>query len=286
MTPLVVWGVHRSGTSVLTRGLERLGWQLGAVNRTGTVENPDGYFENLDLRDLNLRLLAALGTDWTDWRFVPGTEALAGPEPEALGGEAAELLDALEAGGPWALKDPRMTGLAPFWTPIFAARPAPPRHLLIVRDPAEVALSQAARAVADPETYRGLSDPEDTSALWLRHMQTAAAALDRNEVLLIRHADLAADATAVYRAVLKYAEHEGGDLSRIADLFQQRYHRARAGVAGGGPLAQAAGRLFRRLAEGGTRVATGTELAAITDDEAQVLAGCAAAPQSGCRDAV
>lgn len=62
---IVVLGMHRSGTSAITRGLQVLGVNLGD-NLMPPVEgnNAKGFFEDLDLNALNVELLQTLRSDW------------------------------------------------------------------------------------------------------------------------------------------------------------------------------------------------------------------------------
>ena len=62
---VVVLGMHRSGTSAVTKSLEALGVQLGD-NLMPPVEeaNAKGYFEDMDTFLLNVGLQANLEGDW------------------------------------------------------------------------------------------------------------------------------------------------------------------------------------------------------------------------------
>ena len=62
---LIVLGMHRSGTSALTRGLQVLGVSLGD-NLMPAFEgnNNKGFWEDLEIVSLNDALLAELGMSW------------------------------------------------------------------------------------------------------------------------------------------------------------------------------------------------------------------------------
>jgi len=62
--PVVVLGMHRSGTSAVAGCLERLGICMGRRLAPGDEWNPGGYFEDRDLVELNDRLLSAQGIRW------------------------------------------------------------------------------------------------------------------------------------------------------------------------------------------------------------------------------
>lgn len=61
--PVIVLGMHRSGTSCLTGSLEQAGLYLGEVNRKAP-HNVKGNQENRDIMDLNDAVLSKNGAAW------------------------------------------------------------------------------------------------------------------------------------------------------------------------------------------------------------------------------
>lgn len=63
---LLVLGMHRSGTSVVTRLLNLMGASLGEDARLQPPDpvNPKGYWEREDVRELNQAILRHLDRDW------------------------------------------------------------------------------------------------------------------------------------------------------------------------------------------------------------------------------
>src|ERR1700682_5117712 len=62
---VVVLGMHRSGTSAITRGLRLLGVELGNCLLPPDKDiNDTGYWEDIDLNRLNIEMLHSLSTDW------------------------------------------------------------------------------------------------------------------------------------------------------------------------------------------------------------------------------
>src|SRR5215471_17689222 len=120
--PVVVTGMGRSGTSLTTELLGRLGLDLGPADRMlppVANDNPRGYWEQASVVDLNDEVLALFGGNWErPPRLSPGWEDE--PAIAPLRRRAAGLL--LELFGPtprrWALKDPRMALTVPFWRPL------------------------------------------------------------------------------------------------------------------------------------------------------------------------
>ena len=61
---VLVLGMHRSGTSALTRVVSLLGATLPGNLMPQTSDNEQGYWESYDCVNLNNALLAAAGTTW------------------------------------------------------------------------------------------------------------------------------------------------------------------------------------------------------------------------------
>lgn len=135
---LIVLGMHRSGTSVLTHLLAAMGGSLGSED--GLLEadeaNPRGYWERRDVVELNDRILRAAGAEW--WR--PAGLDLSKIEPgerRRLTEQARALIETLEPRRPWVIKDPRLCLTLPFWQRLLTE----PVCVLISRSPVEVARS-------------------------------------------------------------------------------------------------------------------------------------------------
>lgn len=113
---VVVLGMHRSGTSAITRGLQVLGVDLGGNLLSAEVGNNEkGFFEDAAVTDFNVELLKALGHDWhTLTPILP--EELESKVAEDHKVLAIELLRSKLAGiNCFGVKDPRMARLLPFW---------------------------------------------------------------------------------------------------------------------------------------------------------------------------
>ena len=75
--PICIAGMHRSGTSMLTRLLHLCGLDLGPADRLlqPAPDNPEGFWESLPFVELNKQLLATLGGAWhTPPLLTPGWE--------------------------------------------------------------------------------------------------------------------------------------------------------------------------------------------------------------------
>src|SRR4249920_989928 len=75
-------GMHRSGTSVLTRVLSLLGCALPGDLLGSNESNPTGHWESARAIEINEALLTALGRRWDDVRDLPA-DWLERPEADA-----------------------------------------------------------------------------------------------------------------------------------------------------------------------------------------------------------
>lgn len=143
---LVVLGMHRSGTSALTRGLQVLGVDLGERLIGGVAGNNEkGFWEDAEINRFDDELLGELGSAW-DRLNVMETEALTAPQLASRRAQAAQLLKSKLADGViFAFKDPRTAVLLPFWQEVFAELGLRASYVIAVRNPAEVAHSLARR---------------------------------------------------------------------------------------------------------------------------------------------
>jgi hypothetical protein len=148
---IVVLGMHRSGTSAVTRGLQTLGVDLGS-NLMPPVpgNNEKGFYEDVEINRLNIELLNALESDWDALSFIPA----AAFEQENLAPfklRAIELMRSKMGGQPFGLKDPRMAQLLPFWRAVFNLLNVSVAYVIAVRHPMSVMRSLQTRDGFDNE---------------------------------------------------------------------------------------------------------------------------------------
>lgn len=161
-TGLLVVGMHRSGTSALTKTINLLGADLPRNLMPAHAEfNAAGYWESQDVVDLNEQLLMKIGSFWDDVLPVDPANI----PSETLGEfshRAKVILDRDFKQCRWfVLKDPRIGRLLRLWIPAVRAHGATPKVIIPIRHPLEVAASLQRR-----EGF-----PEGKSLyLWLRHM--------------------------------------------------------------------------------------------------------------------
>ena len=68
---IVVLGMHRCGTSMITRVFSELGADPGNNLMPPAEDNPEGFWEPVDLVDVHDELLDYLGSSWDNPRPLP-----------------------------------------------------------------------------------------------------------------------------------------------------------------------------------------------------------------------
>ncbi|SJZ89772.1 hypothetical protein SAMN02745119_01956 [Trichlorobacter thiogenes] len=159
---IVVLGMHRSGTSMVTCGLNALGVALGdRLNPPAAGDNDKGFFEDLDVLELNIQMLQTLKIDW---HYLTPVESI---DIDILNNhgffsKAVELLRYKTADFPvWGFKDPRVAKLIPFWNRVFAHCGFDVGYVLAIRNPLSVVKSLL---------KRDKFNPEKSYLLWLGHV--------------------------------------------------------------------------------------------------------------------
>lgn len=133
---IVVLGMHRSGTSAVTRALTTIGVELGdALLMPMQSVNDKGFFEDIDFVALNEEMLRACGRTWFSLDPIQPTEADFLCNHGYLQ-KAIELLrEKVSAHQFFALKDPRTAKLLPFWSRVFSRCDFHVQYLLVFRHP-------------------------------------------------------------------------------------------------------------------------------------------------------
>jgi hypothetical protein len=161
---IIIVGMHRSGTSALTRVLNLLGVELGPDLLGAFPSNEKGHWESLNIIRAHQDILESLDSCWDD----------IGPLPD---GWVERIIDSCSVQAIlsyirrnfadsriWAVKDPRLGRLLPLWKKILVHLDCEPFYVNIIRHPHEVALSLHKRDNM-PLGKGGL--------LWLNHVLSA-----------------------------------------------------------------------------------------------------------------
>ena len=196
---IVVVGMHRCGTSLVTRGLNALGVPLGDnVLTRFAPDNEKGHWEDIDVREFNERLMASLALQWDV--IGAGDETAMGAASLAPVVEEGKALVGSKLGGArmWAFKDPRIGRLWPFWRRVLVGDPQwGVDFVWAVRHPVSVARSLR---------HRNGFGPLKSHLLWMSHN-------------LAPYRDIAAHRHAVVDYDLLLAQPRV-ELGRVAEALQ------------------------------------------------------------------
>ncbi|TDW56990.1 hypothetical protein LY04_02795 [Oceanimonas baumannii] len=195
----VVLGMHRSGTSVLSRALAVLGAEHGDKSRNAAADNPKGFWEDEDLVAFNDGLLAELGKSWFDLAPIE-PEIFNQPEWRKKKDEAKALFQSkLSSCNIFALKDPRLSCLLPFWKPVWDELALNVQYLFSIREP---------EAVAHSLNKRNGFSTAYSAALWLRYLEDSLTGLDEAQALIVDYQHLLHSPYAVLSEMAGFLEVE------------------------------------------------------------------------------
>ncbi|RLV49685.1 hypothetical protein D9V37_07145 [Nocardioides mangrovicus] len=227
---VLVVGMHRSGTSALTRLVSILDVALPQSMLPAAEDNPLGFFEPSDLVELDERILQTFGLGWADIEPLQDPAAKVRAHPELVR-EVARVIDAEFGPAPHiVIKDPRLARVLPFVVPALDLHGRRTVALLPYRDAWEVAGSLAARD--------GMTRSHAT-ALWLRYLLDAELntrglprAFCRFDELLDAPVETASRLVEQTALLAPAAVTSRADCIEAVIAADQRHHQRRPGQAG------------------------------------------------------
>ncbi|MCP3903971.1 MAG: hypothetical protein GY715_10090 [Planctomycetes bacterium] len=137
--PIIITGMHRSGTSLLASMFYHAGLHLGDRLLRPARANPRGYFEDVEFIAFHDDVLRRLGTTFY---LEPEPN---GPVPAPCRERAEEMIAARDDRPAWGWKDPRTTLFLDFWRELVPDA----RFVFAYRSPAEVIDSLRRRGDAE-----------------------------------------------------------------------------------------------------------------------------------------
>lgn len=178
--PTCILGMHRSGTSMIARLLNLAGLDIGPddqLYQAHAVDNPEGYWENIQFVDMSDELLALAGGTW---REPPPFRLDSLPEDRRLSmlNRAAGLPLTLRLRDPWGWKDPRATLTLPFWQQAYPDL----KVVICLRNPLEVAHSMSKR-------QNDRMDRDQALRLWIVYHEAILSALPNRANAIVTHYD-------------------------------------------------------------------------------------------------
>ncbi len=218
---LCILGMHRSGTSLVTRLLNLLGVYLGPEEHLikPGYDNPKGFWEHQLLTDLNEEILREFGGNHLEPpQFPEGWES--SPKLAGLRARArAVIKSGLGDADIWGWKDPRACLTLPFWQRLLP----PMKYVICLRNPVDVASSVEARNHLSFE--RAVN-------LWLTHVTSALKYTVGQPRLFVFYEDIMEDWREEFRHLAQFLGNPGDaeqpDIQTVVEEFidaeLQHYH--------------------------------------------------------------
>ena len=172
---VLVFGVGRSGTSLVTGILGEVGFHVPQPEIKPDETNPRGFGEPKWVVEYHQRLMRKLRVTVFDAR----------PAAFEVTGRAAEDA-ALAAADAVVVKDPRIGWFLPLWTAGSTALGVPQSHLVMLRHPTEI-LASARKWYGDWQT------DASRAAAWINVMLETERATRDGRRVFVRYDDLLAD---------------------------------------------------------------------------------------------
>lgn len=222
-TAILILGMHRSGTSALTRVLNLCGVDLGSrLLPPAEGNNDSGFWEHSDAVDTHERLLFLLGRSWSDARALPQDWLESAAAAAALERLTKLIRDEFGQSRLWAVKDPRLCRFVPLWIKALDAAGVEVKLLYALRHPGEVIASLTRRD--------GLSEHEN-SLLLLTHFFEAALAGVGHARCAVTYQSLLDDWRGCTRRIareldvdLSYGEVEAAQIEAFLDHGARNHH--------------------------------------------------------------
>lgn len=134
--PIIITGMHRSGTSLTASFIQEIGVNIGQNMFPADICNVKGYFEDIDFLEFQRSLLQKScppgDAGWSDWGWTESEKLDRSLWPSYI--PEAQKLIASRQGSIWGWKDPRTSLLLEFWHQLLPNA----RYLLVYRSPWDV----------------------------------------------------------------------------------------------------------------------------------------------------
>ena len=192
-TCLLVLGVHRSGTSALTRVLSLQGAVLPRRLMGGGEGNTAGHWEGARLVQYSDQILAEFGTDWADWRLLD-MSLLPVARRLQIKADIRQIVDEDYADADLiVIKDPRICRFPALFMEALLESGYRVVPVIANRNPLEVIESLQKREIYWPAHLRR----SDAALLWLSHQLEVERATRGMDRIFVGSDDLLTDWVAV-----------------------------------------------------------------------------------------
>jgi hypothetical protein len=225
---VLVVGVGRSGTSLLTGILGQVGFHVPQPEVKADDTNPRGFSEPRWVVDFHKRLLQARRVTVNDARPHGFEKTATAAADDAVYTELREWLGAqMQQADQVVVKDPRTGWFLPLWTRASADLGAEAGFVTMLRHPAEILASAA-------KSYGDWQKPASRAAAWINVTLETERATRGAKRAFVRYEDLMADwprELGRMGELLEIPSLVGGDLrtrfAQVDDFVDPTLHRNR-----------------------------------------------------------
>lgn len=209
--PIVILGMHRSGTSLVANMLHRIGIKMGKDFLSPDSHNLNGYFEDTDFLWINKGILENSGGIWYD---PPRVEEIkkGGKKFDAALDKVIKERRKIAGANPWGWKDPR--NCLTCWT--FASKIPTAKYIIVVRRVSDI--------------KRSLNETHGHLANWSKVIDAYYESVDRftqtcsNSMMNISFEELVYEkyAEKATKKILHFVDKPESALRRAMSVIQSR----------------------------------------------------------------
>ena len=235
---ILVLGMHRSGTSALSRTLNLLGYTLPDRLIPAAEGNNGGHWEPENIVIFNERLLDNMGSNWADFR-TQSVSSLSPVDRRHAETQVAEMLQQEYCGAPnIVIKDPRLCRFEALYSRELEAQGYKVVPVIAVRNPSEVVKSLTRRG-----SWPSGFGSAQAVLVWLRHFLDAEFSTRGRQRTFIDFTSLMNG----WQSEMQRISEQGGfshpeDIAETAPLIEEflrpdrRNHTAKSDDFSGQPL--------------------------------------------------
>lgn len=197
---VVVLGVWRSGTSLVTQFISEMGYYV--VNTIPPNEfNPDGYWEDERVNCLNERVLNYLGGDSN---HIPVEGPLSHSQFSGITMQIREVMQEYKSKRKWCIKDPRLSLTMDLWKEHLSSNT---KYIICFRNPLSVSMSIQRRFQLDLNY---------SSRLWYTYLVSAFRVTRDVPRLVLSYENVLSNPVITSARIREFLSgHEGKDFLKV-----------------------------------------------------------------------
>lgn len=209
---LMIVGMHRSGTSLLSSILQKAGLFIGEELMEAGIANKKGHFENIDFYNFQAKVFKSLSLDTDGWDLQ--TISTLNEEFD----KEAEAIILKNNKAEWGWKEPRTTLFLNYW----ANKIPSIKYVFVYRDPWDVADSLYRRS-SDPKI---IANPIHALDAWNFYNQEIIKMYKKNmdDSILIHIDDITKDTASFVKSInSKLGFHLNPNV--VGDIFDKSLYK-------------------------------------------------------------